>query len=145
MLDDVQMEILLNNTASTRFSPVTGVLQVSILSSFLYSICINHLLLLLCSKPLSENPPSTQMTSFLTCLLYADDAVLIADKDQMIDLLKACEDHSYRLGIDGIQVCHIRSNPKPIRYTLHNEAIPSQSFLSLILGSPSVLLVTSKA
>ena len=103
MLDDVQMEILLNNTASTRFSPVTGVLQVSILSSLLYSICINYLLRLLCPKPLSENPPSTQMTSFLTCLLYADDAVLIADKDQMIDLLKACEDHSYRLGIDGTQ------------------------------------------
>lgn len=103
MLDDVQMEIIFNNTTSTRFSPVTGVLQESILSPFLYSIYINDLPGLFCTQPLSENLSPIQMTSSLICLLYADDAVLIADKDQMIDLTKGCEDPSYRLGIYGIQ------------------------------------------
>ncbi|KAG1454372.1 hypothetical protein G6F55_007642 [Rhizopus delemar] len=102
MLDDVQMEIIFNNTVSTRFSPVTGDLQESILSPFLYSIYINDLPGLFCTQPLSENLSPIQMTSSLICLLYADDAVLIADKDQMIDLMKACEDPGYRLGIDGI-------------------------------------------
>ena len=42
--DHVQIEILLDNRVSYRFSPVTGVLQGSFLSPFLYSIYIDQFL-----------------------------------------------------------------------------------------------------
>ncbi|KAG0777487.1 hypothetical protein G6F57_005401 [Rhizopus arrhizus] len=44
LFDHVQVEILLDNRVSYRFSPVTGVLQGSFLSPFLYSIYINRFL-----------------------------------------------------------------------------------------------------
>ncbi len=43
LFDQVQIKVLLDNHISYRFSPVTGALQGSILSPFLYSIYINQL------------------------------------------------------------------------------------------------------
>jgi hypothetical protein len=75
--DDVQIEVLLNNATSTRFSPVTGFLQGSVLSPLLYSIYINNLPQLLRPQPLSKNLSPIQTTF----LLYSEDVVLIEDKD----------------------------------------------------------------
>ncbi|KAG0950192.1 hypothetical protein G6F26_001852 [Rhizopus arrhizus] len=56
LFNDVQIEVLLGNTKSSRFSPKTGVLQGSILSPFLYSIYINQLPGLLRDRPLDPVP-----------------------------------------------------------------------------------------
>ncbi|KAG1578780.1 hypothetical protein G6F48_011664 [Rhizopus delemar] len=52
LFNDVQIEVFLGNAKSSRFSPVTGVLQGSILSPFLYSIYVNQLPNLLRDHPL---------------------------------------------------------------------------------------------
>ncbi|CEG74980.1 hypothetical protein RMATCC62417_10098 [Rhizopus microsporus] len=98
LFDEVQIEVLLNNATSTRFSPAAGVLQGSILSPFLYSIYINELPRLLCPQPLTTDISPTELALRMNCLLYADDVVLIAAKADMPTLLKSCEDHSYQLG-----------------------------------------------
>ncbi|KAG0804914.1 hypothetical protein G6F20_012323 [Rhizopus arrhizus] len=98
LFDEIQIEMLLNNATSTRFSPVTGVLQGSILSPFLYSIYINELPRLLRPQPTTADIFLTELILRLNCLLYADDVVLIAAKADMPSLLKSCEDHSYKLG-----------------------------------------------
>ncbi|KAG1285509.1 hypothetical protein G6F66_010395 [Rhizopus arrhizus] len=98
VFDEVQIEVLLNNATSTRFSPVTGVLQGSILSPFLYSTYINELPRLLRLQPITADISPTEFILQLNYLLYADDMVLIAAKADMPSLLKSCEDHSYELG-----------------------------------------------
>ena len=134
LFDEVQIEVLLNNATSTRFSPVTGVLQGSILSPFLYFIYINELSRLLLPQQITTDIFPTELIRRINCLLYADDVVLIADKADMPTLLKSCEDHSYKLGyrwnpskcviLDPIQ-------PSP-SYTFYGEPIPKQpSFLYL--------------
>ncbi|KAG1150154.1 hypothetical protein G6F37_002162 [Rhizopus arrhizus] len=106
LFDEFQIEILLNNAISTRFSPVTGVLQGSIPSPFLCSTYIKDLPKLLCPQPLEEDLSPIQLAPFMTCLLYADNVVPIADQHQMVKLLKLCEDHSHSivLATDGTQV-----------------------------------------
>ena len=90
--------MLLNNATSTRFSPVTDVLQGSILSLFLYSIYISELPRLLRPQPIITDISPTEIILRLSGLLYADDVVLIAAKADIPTLLKSCEDHSYKLG-----------------------------------------------
>ncbi|KAG1443763.1 hypothetical protein G6F55_012560 [Rhizopus delemar] len=79
LFDHVQIEILLDNRVSYRFSPVTGVLQGSILSPFLYSLYINRLPSILRQPLLLDNSFSGDIVSDLTpainCLLYADDVI----------------------------------------------------------------------
>ncbi|KAG1390970.1 hypothetical protein G6F58_012824 [Rhizopus delemar] len=43
LFDDVSVSVLVSNHSSTAFSPVTGVLQGSVLSPHLYSVYINTL------------------------------------------------------------------------------------------------------
>ncbi|KAG0754486.1 hypothetical protein G6F57_013879 [Rhizopus arrhizus] len=105
--------MLLNNATSTRFSPVTGVLQGSILSPFLYSIYINELPRLLRPQPTTADIFLTELILRLNCLLYADDVVLIAAKADMPSLLKSCEDHN-------------PTQPSS-SYTLYGEPISKQS------------------
>ncbi|EIE83594.1 hypothetical protein RO3G_08299 [Rhizopus delemar RA 99-880] len=83
-----------------------------------------------------RRPLSRPTAPPMNCLLYADDVVLIADKEQMVHLLKKCEDHSHKLGY--------RWNPKkcvildptdqPLKYTLYGDvlaALPSFSYLGI--------------
>ncbi|KAG0780388.1 hypothetical protein G6F21_012156 [Rhizopus arrhizus] len=113
LFDEIQIEMLLNNATSTRFSPVTGVLQGSILSPFLYSIYINELPRLLRPQPTTADIFLTELILRLNCLLYADDVVLIAAKADMPSLLKSCEDHN-------------PTQPSS-SYTLYGEPISKQS------------------
>ncbi|KAG1060434.1 hypothetical protein G6F41_012863 [Rhizopus arrhizus] len=128
LFDEVQIEVLLNNATSTRFSPVTGVLQGSILSPFLYSIYINELPRLLRLQPITMDISPTELILRLNCLLYADDVVLIAAKADMPSLLKSCEDHSYKLGYRwNPSKCVILDPMQPSSsYTLYGEPIPKQ-------------------
>jgi hypothetical protein len=102
LFNHVQIEILLDNCISCRLSPVTGVLQGSILSPFLYSIYTNRLPVILRQSLLLDNSFSgdivTDLIPSLNCLLYADIVVLIAPPEKLIDLLQQCEIHSYSLG-----------------------------------------------
>ncbi|KAG0811797.1 hypothetical protein G6F20_006873 [Rhizopus arrhizus] len=128
LFDEVQIEVLLNITTSTRFSSITGVLQGSILSPFLYSIYINELPRLLRLQPITVDISLTELILWLNCLLYADDVVLIAAKADMPSLLKSCEDHSYKLGYRwNPSKCVILDPTQPSSsYTLYGEPIPKQ-------------------
>lgn len=66
LLGHVQIGILLNSRVSCRFSPVTSVLQGSILSPFLYSIYINRLPSVLRHSLLLDNSFSGGIVSDLT-------------------------------------------------------------------------------
>ncbi|KAG0750192.1 hypothetical protein G6F62_000889 [Rhizopus arrhizus] len=85
-------------SAYDTISPVTGVLQGSIPSPFPCSTYIKDLPKLLRPQPLEEDLSPIQLAPFMTCLLYADNVVSIADQHQMVNLLKLCEDHSHNLG-----------------------------------------------
>lgn len=88
---------------------MTGVLQGSVLSPFLYSIFINSLPALL--RQVEEENYHTIQDDLETpagapringlkinCLLYADDVVLLGIKETMPTILQACERHSQSLG-----------------------------------------------
>ncbi|KAG1159173.1 hypothetical protein G6F36_014096 [Rhizopus arrhizus] len=128
LFDEVQIEVLLNNATSTRFSPITGVLQGSILSPFLYSVYINELPQILRLHPLSSDLTPTDLIPRLNCLLYADDVVLIATKDDMGTLLQSCENHSYQLGYRwNPSKCVILDLHNHLLATLYGEKIPIHS------------------
>lgn len=92
--DDVQINILLSNATSYRFSPKTGVLQGSILSTYLYSVYINQLPAQLRLQALTSNISPLEMIPSLNCLLYDADVVLIAEHSNMVDLLQKYEYYS---------------------------------------------------
>ncbi|KAG1494654.1 hypothetical protein G6F54_007726 [Rhizopus delemar] len=129
LFDEVQIEVLLNNATSTRFSPITGVLQGSILSPFLYSVYINELPQILRPHPISSDLTPTDLILRLNCLLYADDVVLIATKDDMGTLLQSCENHSYQLGYrwNPSKCVILDSSQSSSSYTLYGEKIPRHS------------------
>ncbi|SAL96426.1 hypothetical protein [Absidia glauca] len=141
LFDDVLIEFLLNNHRSHQFSPTTGVLQGSILSPFLYSIYINTLPALLRPHP-PELPPATisDLTSTLTCLLYADDVVLVGTPATIRYSLTVCEEHSHSLGYRwSPSKCVILSPPSPSAdpptYQLYNTDLPTLDNFSY-LGIP---------
>ncbi|KAG1151011.1 hypothetical protein G6F37_006521 [Rhizopus arrhizus] len=130
LFNDVQIEVLLGNTKSSRFSPRTGVLQGSILSPFLYSMYINQLPGLLRNRPLDPAPDANpvMLASSINCLLYADDVVLIASPSRLQTLLQQCEEHSYQLGYRWNPLkCAIMAPAEDTQsYSLYNTAIPRQ-------------------
>ncbi|KAG2197298.1 hypothetical protein INT46_001805 [Mucor plumbeus] len=71
LFDHVQIEILLDNRVSYRLSPVTGVLQGSILSPFLYSIYINRLPAILRQPFLLDNSFSGYRWNPVKCVIVA--------------------------------------------------------------------------
>jgi hypothetical protein len=90
IIDDVFIEVLLANNSSYRFQPVTGTLQGSILSPFLYSYYMNILSLTICSYSLNNNTSSLQLALFINCLLYADNVTLISTANILQSLLTLC-------------------------------------------------------
>ncbi|KAG1491846.1 hypothetical protein G6F46_010138 [Rhizopus delemar] len=139
LFNEVQIEVILDNAKSSRFSPKTGVLQGSILSPFLYSIYINQLPSFLRAHPLphkAENDPVDFALS-VNCLLYADDVVLIAFSAQLPAILQKCEEHSYQLGYRWNPVkCTILAPPEDTQsYTLYDTILPKQNSFSY-LGIP---------
>ncbi|KAG1320871.1 hypothetical protein G6F62_011110 [Rhizopus arrhizus] len=97
LFDDVQIEVLLSNATSRQFRPNTGVLQGSILSPYLYSVYINQLLVQLRPQAFPSSSLPLEMIPSLNCLLYADDVVLIAERSNLVDLLRKCENHSIQM------------------------------------------------
>ncbi|KAG1463329.1 hypothetical protein G6F56_005307 [Rhizopus delemar] len=130
---DVQIEILLDNRVSYRFSPVTGVLQGSILSLFLHSIYINRLPSILRQPLLLGNSFSGDIVSDLTptinCLLYADDVVLIANPENLTASLHQCEAHSYSVGYrwSPLKCVIVAPNSDAKTYQLYGTTILKES------------------
>ncbi|KAG1451396.1 hypothetical protein G6F56_008100 [Rhizopus delemar] len=146
LFDKVSIEVLIAGHSSPPFWPRTGVLQGSILSPFLYSIYINSLPDLLRSVRLplsaryySPNPLREFDGLWLSCLLYADDVVLIGAADVMPRLLKAAEDHSFSLGHRWNPAkCVILNSPTTLNVPplkLYGNPIPIQSSFAY-LGIP---------
>ncbi|KAG1055194.1 hypothetical protein G6F43_002843 [Rhizopus delemar] len=129
IFDDVQIKVLLNNATSTRFSPITGVLQESILSPFLCSVYINELPQILRPHPISSDLTPTDLILSLNCFLYADDVALIATKVDMGTLLQSCENHSYQLGYrwNPSKCVILDPSQSSSSYTLYGEKIPRHS------------------
>ncbi|KAG0752944.1 hypothetical protein G6F57_014000 [Rhizopus arrhizus] len=141
LFDHVQIEILLDNRVSYRFSPVTGVLQGSILSPFLYSIYINRLPSILRQPLLLDNSFSgdivSDLTPFINCLLYADDVVLIVNPENLTSLLRKCEAHRYSLGYrwNLLKCVLVAPTSDAKTYQLYGTTIPKESSFSY-LGIP---------
>ncbi|KAG0927843.1 hypothetical protein G6F31_017909 [Rhizopus arrhizus] len=83
LFDDVSVSVLVSNHSSTAFSPVTGVLQGSVLSPHLYSVYINTLpsLLRQVAAPATHLVPSSGRSDAgmvpVNSLLFADDVAVI--------------------------------------------------------------------
>lgn len=146
LFDQVSVEVLLANDTSRRFPAHTGVLQGSVLSPFLYSIYINSLPILLRSveehlAPYATADASDSTTQRTNCLLYADDVALIGTQSTMPALLKACEDHSVKLGYrwnpTKCVVLHKekKRTDRPPPLTLYGQSIPYDEYFTY-LGIP---------
>ena len=104
LFDDVQISVLIANHSSAPFTPVTGVLQGSVLSPHLYSLYINSLPSALRSAAsagtTSVCPPGTPSTSPipLNCLLFADDVAIVGSRSQVQRMLNIAAEHSRSLG-----------------------------------------------
>lgn len=104
LFDDVFIEVLLSNSTSAQFQPVTGVLQGSVLSPTLYSYYIDSLPKFVREAEIEmdpdfqHNPCTTIDGNIINSLLYADDVVIIGTWQSIPHLLAACERHSTLLG-----------------------------------------------
>ncbi|KAG0925509.1 hypothetical protein G6F32_013535 [Rhizopus arrhizus] len=104
LFDDVSVSVLVSNHSSTAFSPVTGVLQGSVLSPHLYSVYINTLPALLrqVAAPATHLVPSSGSPNAgmvpVNSLLFADDVAVIGSAKSVKEMLKLCEQHSLSLG-----------------------------------------------
>ncbi|KAG1046605.1 hypothetical protein G6F43_010916 [Rhizopus delemar] len=131
LFNEVQIEVILGNAKSSRFSPKAGVLQGSILSPFLYSIYTNQLPSLLHDHPLPHEAEKDPMDFALSVnyLLYADDVVLVASSAQLPAILQKCEEHSYQVGYRWNPAkCMILAPPEDTQsYTLHDIILPKQN------------------
>ncbi|KAG1473597.1 hypothetical protein G6F56_000868 [Rhizopus delemar] len=138
LFDDVQIEIILDNRVSYRFSPVTDVLQGFILSPFLYSIYINRLPSILRQPLLLDNSFSGDIVSDLTptinCLLCADDVVLIANPENLTALLHQCEAHGYSVGYrwNPLKCVIVAPNSDAKTYQLYGTTLPKESSFSYL-------------
>ncbi|KAG0848852.1 hypothetical protein G6F17_011287 [Rhizopus arrhizus] len=127
LFDDVSVSVLVSNHSSAAFSPVTGVLQGSVLSPHLYSVYINTLpsLLRQVAAPVTHLVPSSGSADAgmvpVNSLLFADDVAVIGSAKSVKEMLKLCEDHSLSLGY--------RWNPLKCAVLNHPQSSSSSSFL----------------
>ena len=101
MFDDVSVSVLIANHTSAAFSPVTGVLQGSVLSPHLYSLYINSLPNLLRSAATGATmvtPPGTSGPIAINSLLFADDVAIFGSLSGVQSMLDLAADHSVSLG-----------------------------------------------
>ncbi|CAO3703465.1 unnamed protein product [Rhizopus stolonifer] len=125
LFDDVSVSVLVSNHSSAPFSPVTGVLQGSVLSPHLYSVYINTLpsLLRQVVAPATHLVPSSGRSDAgmvpVNSLLFADDVAVIGSAKSVKEMLKLCEDHSLSLGY--------RWNPLKCAVLNHPTSSPSSS------------------
>ncbi|KAG1139476.1 hypothetical protein G6F38_009802 [Rhizopus arrhizus] len=137
LFDDVQIEVLLSNATSRRFRPNTGVLQGSILSPYLYSVYINQLPAQIRPQAFPSSSLPLEMIPSLNCLLYADDVVLIAERSNLVDLLRKCENHSIQMGYkwNSSKCVILDSSTDPITYTLYDQPLSRETTFAY-LGVP---------
>jgi hypothetical protein len=144
LFDNVHIEVIIQGYSSPSFQPVTGVLQGSILSPFLYSVYINSLPAALrqvrtpLNRAYDEPPRKLYDGLWMNCLLYADDVAIIGTADSMPRLLKAAENHSRRLGyrwnpLKCVIVNHPGHDARPLK--LYGSELPTAQNFSY-LGMP---------
>ncbi|CEG69049.1 hypothetical protein RMATCC62417_05195 [Rhizopus microsporus] len=121
LFDDAQIEVLLSNVTSRQLRPKTGVLQGSISSLYLYSVYINQLPAQLRHQALPSSSSPLEMIPSLNYLLYTDDVVLIAERLNIVDLLRQCENRSLQMRYKwNPSKCAILDNSTdPITYTFY--------------------------
>lgn len=143
LFDKVSISVLLDGYTSHSFSPLTGVLQGSVLSPALYSVYINQLpqLLRLADEALHHSfqhlPPPLIRQTTLNSLLYADDIILIGTRDSIPTLLQVAERTSFDLGFRwSPSKCVVLSPPSsaPRIYKLYDtplQHLPSFRYLGV--------------
>lgn len=133
LFNNVTISVLLDGYTSHSFTPITGVLQGSVLSPALYSIYINQLpqILRLADEALQHSlqhlPPPLIRHTTLNSLLYADDIILIGTRDSIPTLLQVAERTSLDLGFRWSPAkCVVLSPPTsaPRIYKLYDTPLP---------------------
>ncbi|KAG0868148.1 hypothetical protein G6F15_012243 [Rhizopus arrhizus] len=138
LFDDVSVSVLVSNHSSAPFSPVTGVLQGSVLSPHLYSVYINTLpsLLRQVAAPANHLVPSSGSADAgmvpVNSLLFADDVAVIGSAKSVKEMLKLCEEHSLSLGY--------RWNPTKCAVLNHPPSSSSSSDRLQLYGTPLPLV-----
>lgn len=131
MFDNVEISVLIANHISNPFTPVTGVLQGSVLSPHLYSIYINSLPKMLRSiastGATKVTLPDDPYPTAINCLLFADDVAIFGSHAHVQNLLHLAGAHSIDLGYRwSPKKCAVI---KPVSdaddLTLYGESIPT--------------------
>jgi hypothetical protein len=126
LFDDVTTAVILSNHISPPSSPITGVLQGSVLSPHLYSIYINTLPSVLraaASQYTTTVGPNATPTN---SLLFADDVALFGTATEVQRMLDIAADHSLQLGYRWSPTkCAILNAPPSRQFKLYNEVLPT--------------------
>ncbi|KAG2192064.1 hypothetical protein INT47_006507 [Mucor saturninus] len=137
MFDDVSISVLLANHRSDPFTPITGLLQGSVLSPHLYSLYIDSLPGVLRSAASDSTPEVFGIDDdepvAVNSLLFADDVAIFGTKDEVEKMLQIAGDHSLKLGYRwSPSKCAILNAPSPrssrtpnFAFTLYGEPIPT--------------------
>ena len=131
MFDEVSVSVLIANHNSAAFSPVTGVLQGSVLSPHLYSLYINSLpgaLRAAASGASMICAPGMTNSIAINSLLFADDVAIFGRRSDVQHMLDLASDHSISLGYRWKpSKCAVLGSPNAAtghRLTLYNEPLP---------------------
>jgi hypothetical protein len=112
--------LVLNGKRSTGILNKRGLLQGSSLSPILFNMFINRLLMILDDLPKMRTRGISS-----NCLFFADDANLHAmRKDEMLQLLKACEKWSIQVGMKFAPTKCFVISKRRILLSLYGEILP---------------------
>ena len=131
MFDKVSVSVLIANHNSAAFSPVTGVLQGSVLSPHLYSLYINSLPGILRSAATGAtvvSPPGASDSIAINSLLFADDVAIFGSKTDVQRMLDLASEHSVALGYrwkpSKCAVLNAPAASSGSQLTLYDEPLP---------------------